>query len=150
MQKIPKRVLIIGSVGLAILAILGVQILRKDYSLNRTLRNINLKLVQIQHLSRTTAAPFQVQFLQNSYVIQVRNKTTNEWEDYHTEPYPDGITCEKNPFIFLFQKGRLQEIQSLDKSIRILRSVVLRFYTSASSRTRAIIFHQKGEWRVLG
>lgn len=150
MHKTRQRNLAWGVIGLVIITALAVQIIRKDYALNRTLRNINLRLVQIQQLSRTTATPFQVELRQNSYVIRVFNKTTDSWDNYLAAPYPKGVNCDSNPFVFLFSHGRLQEIQSKDKTIRVLRSVMLKFQTSHSRRTRTIIFHQKGEWRVLG
>ena len=64
------------------LIVFGYFFLHSQYTLNKTVREVAMRLVQVEILSRNTGADFKVRFYEDRYRVEVHNRETGEWEDH--------------------------------------------------------------------
>lgn len=126
--------------------------LSKDrFFLNRTVRNVDLRLLQFQKLSAKRKEGFKFHFSSNSLLISNFHKDKEEWIPYLEYAFPGDITCDLENFEVIFIDGELTSL-ALGQGEKILQPyVILYFYPNERANPRkGIIFYEKaGDWRVL-
>jgi hypothetical protein len=121
-----------------------------QYLLNRTVRNISLRIVQLEILSKRTSINYKIKFAENRYEVKIYNTMKNEWETYVQETYLKGVTAAPFPLELYFSKGRLIKYQYKNFSSNIRKSVTIYFSHRDVDERRAIIFYKNDNWKVLG
>ncbi|MFO7865761.1 MAG: hypothetical protein R6V02_02965 [Candidatus Aminicenantes bacterium] len=121
---------------------------RENYYLNRTVREITLRLIQVSIRSRTTEVEYRVHFHENGYLIEVKDTDSENWEmesgyDLRTgiRSHPGGLRC-------YFVRGRFVGYDINGK--RGPRYVLLHFKHNDNPLKRSLIFFRRGEWRPVG
>jgi len=125
-------------------------ILRKDYLLNKTAREVSLRMIQVGVFSRTRAVDFKVVFERDYYYIQVYDKDIKDWQHYLRCRYRGGALNRQTSFEFIFSKGTFSEYHFRDSKRKVPSYVVVELYSPESGKKRSIIFYRKGDWRILG
>jgi hypothetical protein len=120
-----------------------------NYPLNKTIREISLRLIQIQRLSRTRQIDYKVVFCKEHYIIDSFDKKEEKWKIYNTSKYRNGVLSEWDGLELIFSNGRLRDYRLIDQEEEILRYVIIHFYRPKSTQKKAIIFYRKGNWKVL-
>lgn len=120
------------------------------YLLNRTVRNVSLRIVQLEILSKRTSINYKIKFTENRYEVNIYNAIKNEWESYIQGTYPRGVTAAPFPLELYFSKGRLIKYQYKNRSSNIRKSVTIYFSHRDVDERRAIIFYKNDSWKVLG
>ncbi len=150
MRKKFLRVRALGIIILIFAVLLSFIFLRKDYFLNKTVREVALRMVQLEVLSRTRAVDYKVVFELDHYLIQVFDSDKNEWLPYLKASYRGRVLNRQSKFEFIFSQGSLREYGLRDKGQKLPRYVVVEFYFPGSSKKKSLIFYKKGDWKVLG
>jgi len=148
-----KKIMRVRSLGIIILifsVLLSFIILRKDYLLNKTVREVALRMVQLEVISRTRAVNYKVIFERDHYYIQVFDLDKKEWLPYLKSGYRGRVLNRQSKFEFIFSQGSLREYRVRDKGRMLPRYVVVEFYFPGSSKKKSLIFYKKGDWKVLG
>jgi len=148
-----KKFLRVSSLGIIILilaAVLVFLILRKEYPLNKTVREVALRMVQLEVVSRTRAVDYKVVFERDHYYIQVFDLDKKEWLPYLKYSYRGRVLNRQSKFEFIFSRGTLREYRARNKGRKLPRYVVVEFYLPSSSKKKSLIFYKKGDWKVLG
>ncbi len=149
MQKNTRRGLIAASAGGLLVLALFTWRSAPHFVLNRTVRSVALRLVQVELLSRSTGSDYQVDFQQDRYRVQVFDKHTDNWIIQRQVRFPSGISCAPDVFVYRFSRGKMVEFRYRDREAKVPRSVILDFHSSRSERIRALIFYRQGDWKVL-
>lgn len=119
------------------------------YRLNRTVREVDLRLIQISTLSRTTSADFRVIFTERYMVADTFDEDLRNWQKYKEWPYLKGITCGLQGWAFFFSNGTLREYQSSSWPGKAPKHIIVEFMLKSSSKKKGVIFNRDGQWRVL-
>ena len=122
----------------------------KNYRLNRTVREISMRLVQIEILSRTTASDYKVEFSRDFYTVKVYNRSSEQWEKHIEGSYSSGVTTEPLEIEFYFARGRFIGYQFKNRERKLPRSVIIYFQKHNSEKKKSIIFFRDGDWKVIG
>lgn len=146
-KKLTKRLFWI--LPFLILVVFLVLFLRKDYVLNRQIREIALKFVQLEVLSRTRGVDFKAIFLEDHYLIQVKDRSSGKWKDFSSAKFSGGILCRPHGIEFIFSRGAFREFKFVEKKQKTPRYVILDLYLPEPSKKKGIIFYREGDWRVL-
>jgi len=150
MGKKIMKVRFLGIIILIFAVLLSFIILRKDYLLNKTVREVALRMVQLEVISRTRAVDYKVIFERDHYYIQVFDLDKKEWLPYLKSSYRGRVLNRQSKFEFIFSRGYLREYRVRDKGRKLPRYVVVEFYLPSSSKKKSLIFYKKGDWKVLG
>ena len=147
--KFKIRPLLFLLVAVALLGA-GIALRGRDARLNRTIRHVALRLVQIERLSQTTGVDYRVRFLPDALEVEVFDPEARGWRPYLHKPYSRGIRCAEPAFTFVFSRGFFKSFDAGDEGGRPPRYVIVEFSGPGLSRKGRIMFHRKGDWRVLG
>jgi len=128
----------------------GIALRGRDARLNRTIRHVALRLVQLERLSQTTGVDYRVRFLPDALEVEVFDPEARGWRPYLLKPYPRGIRCAEPGFAFVFSRGFFRSFDADVEGGRPPRYVIVEFSVPGLSRKGRIMFHRKGDWRVLG
>ncbi len=123
--------------------------LGENYLLNKTVREISLRLVQIQRLSRTRQTDYKVVFCRDHYFIDYFDKDEESWKRHIISKYQDGVLSELDRFELTFSKGRSKDFRLKEQEGKIFKYVIINFYRPKSPKKRAFIFYKDGDWKVL-
>ncbi len=130
--------------------VLLVAIRQEEYTLNRTVREVFLKLVQVETLSRTTKVDYKVVFWKDHYSVDVYERQTNTWKRFYQSPYGKGIFTRPLDFEFIFSNGRFHTYRSLSKKQKLPSYIIISFHSEGTPKEKRIIFYQKKrDWKVL-
>ena len=140
---------ILWLVPVALFISIAILLLGKNYPLNKTIREISLRLVQIQRLSRTRGIDYRVVFCKDHYIIDSFDKKEESWKRYHTSTYRNGVLSEWDGLELIFSKGRLKDYRLKDQEEKALKYVIINFYRPHSRNKKGIIFYRKGDWKAL-
>jgi hypothetical protein len=121
----------------------------REYRLNRTVRQIALKLVQVEKLSQTTAVDYRVRFLENHFEIEAWDVDSDTWRASFQGKYSAGIRCGTLDWEFLFSRGLFREYRSPSMNGRGPRYLLVEFSSPDKTDKRNLIFYRQGDWRVL-
>ena len=145
--KLWQRVLLVG----ALAAVIVIFFLRyQNFQLNRTVRNIALRLVQIEVLSRTTAVDYKVVFEFDGYSIKIFDREAETWNPYLAAKYPNRIRSRASEFEFVFSGGFFREYRRREGEGRGPKYIIIDIYLPGTTKKRSLIFYRDGDWRVLG
>ena len=145
--KLWQRILMAGVMA----AVIVIFFLRyQDFQLNRTVRNIALRLVQIEVLSRTTAVDYKVLFESEGYSIEIFDRETGAWKSYLAAKYPGGICSRASEFEFIFSRGLFREFRPREGEGRGPKYIIIDILLPETTKKRSLIFYRDGDWRVLG
>lgn len=139
----------LGVIILVFAGFLSFIILHKDYLLNKTTREVSLRMIQVGVFSRTRAVDFKVIFERDYYYIQVYDKDIKDWQHYLRCRYRGGVLNRQTSFDFIFSRGTFSEYHFKESKRKVPSYVVVEFYYPDSGKKRSIIFYRKGDWRVL-
>lgn len=128
----------------------GAAVRGRDARLNRTVRNVALRLVQIERLSRTTGVDYRVVFHADALEVEVFDPESNGWRFELRKPYTGKSRCAEPGFAFVFSRGFFRSFDAGGEDRRPPRYVIVEFSYPGLSRKGRIMFHRKGDWRVLG
>jgi hypothetical protein len=138
----------------AVFVCLGITLLGgfriKDYRLNRTVRNVALRLVQMGTLSRTTRVDYRLVFWNNRCVVEYFDRESGRWHPHAASSYHRGVVSAPAGVRILFSGGRFKEYTLPGKRGRIPRYLILEFRIPGTPKKRGIIFYRDGDWRILG
>jgi hypothetical protein len=137
---------VIVCLGLSILGILRI----KDYRLNRTVRNVALRLVQMETLSRTTRVDYRVVFWNNRCVMEYFDRDSGCWHPHTASAYHRGVVSDPAGLRIIFSGGRFKEYSLPGARERIPRYLILEFRIPGTPKKRGVIFYRDGDWRILG
>lgn len=121
----------------------------ENYLLNKTVRQISLRLVQIRRLSRTRQIDYKIVFCREHYFIDYFDKDEESWERYIKSKYHNGVLSELDGVELIFSKGRFKDYRLKEQEGTIFKYVIINFYRPKSPKKKAIIFYRTGDWKVL-
>jgi hypothetical protein len=119
------------------------------YRLNRTVREVALRLIQVSTLSRTTGTDFRVIFNERYLTIDTFDEDSKDWQKYKRWPYLKGVTCSLQGWAFIFSNGTFKEYSSSNWRGKAPKYVMVEFLLKSTSKKKEIIFNRDGNWRVL-
>lgn len=122
---------------------------QEEYRLNRTVRNVALRLVQVETLSRTTRVDYRLRFWNNVCKVERFDRSTGLWMPYVDTPYSRGIVSQPLGLQVIFSQGHFREYRLEGGPGKTPRYVIVEFKVSGTDVKRGIIFYQDGSWRVL-
>jgi len=121
----------------------------ENYHLNKTVREISLRLVQIRRLSRTREIDYKVVFCKEHYFIDYFDKDEESWKRHIKSKYHNGVLSELDRVELIFSKGRFKDYRLKEREGKIFKYVIINFYCPKSPKKKAIIFYRQGDWKVL-
>ncbi len=121
-----------------------------DYRLNRTIRETDLRLTLLSHMSRIRRLDFRVMFQERSLVVDVFDKERGAWKRDLEWPYEKGVKCNTIGWQYVFSRGSFIEYQSNDWIGKVPRYIIVSFQYESSLKEKKIIFYRDGTWRVMG
>jgi hypothetical protein len=148
LRKNKLRALLLAVAAAALLFGLGA-LRGRDFRLNRSVRNVALRLVQIERLSQTTGVEYRLRFLPSALEIEVFDPESGGWKPFMSKGYSGKTRCLAPEGAFVFSRGFFSRFEKNGKSTR-RRSVIVEFTYPGLDRKGRILFHRKGDWRVLG
>ena len=144
-----KTTLIIWLFPIVIIFSVVIAFFGEYYPLNKTLREISLRLVQIRRLSRTREIDYMVVFCKDHYFIDYFDKDEESWKSYIKLKYHNGVLSEWDGVELIFSKGRFKDYRVKEQEGKIFKYVIINFYCPKLPKKKAIIFYRKGDWKVL-
>lgn len=147
---ISKKIQTVAAAGVVLLCAVLFFLNRQNYQLNRTARDISLRLEQVAVFSRTRAVEYRVIFYKEFYIITVFDQISGKFRKYMECKYRKGVIGESIGIELVFSGGKYQGYNQDNKRKKAPRYLVLNFFLSGSGKRKGIIFYQKGDWRVLG
>lgn len=140
---------IFSLISLLLLLALGITFLKENYLLNRAVREVALKLTQVEVLSRTTEFEYRAVFSEDHLQIDFFNKETQDWKNFMRHVYSSSVSAHSGEEMFLFARGAFRQFLSKkeDKGVPP-RYVSVDFHFPGSGKKKSIIFFRKGDWRV--
>lgn len=148
-RKKTKIVLLGVIILIAILVVLYFFRLQ-DFRLNRTLRTIALKLVQIEKLSQTSSVIYRVEFFDDFYRIDFLSENDEEWTPFIQDEYAHGVFCRTSGWLFYFVRGFFREYLQEGKTAKNPPYLIVEFYVPGTQKTKKLIFYRDKDWRILG
>jgi hypothetical protein len=137
-------------VSLLLLVLATISVLRlEDYRLNRTVRNVALRLVQVETLSRTTRVDYRLVFWNNLCRVELYDTSSQSWKPYVDTVYSKGILSQPPGLEVVFSQGRFKEYRLESGRGRSPKYLIVEFKVAGSEKKRGIIFYQDGSWRAL-
>ncbi len=137
-------------ISLAMLVLATAYLLRlQDYRLNRTVRNVALRLVQVETLSRTTRVDYRLVFWNNICRVDVFDPSSNRWQPNADTIYGKGVLSQPLGLEVVFSQGRFKEFRLGEGKGKLPKYLIVEFFVAGTERKRGIIFYQDGNWRVL-
>jgi len=122
----------------------------QDFRLNRTLRTIALKLVQIEKLSQTTAVIYRIEFFDDFYRIDFLSPDDKEWTPFIQDEYCHDVSCRTTGWLFYFVRGYFREYSQEGKRAKNPPYLIVEFYVPGTQKTKKLIFYRDKDWRILG
>ncbi|NOR14932.1 MAG: hypothetical protein GQ544_04445 [Candidatus Aminicenantes bacterium] len=137
-------------ISLVVLLLATVYLLRlQEYRLNRTVRNVALRLVQVETLSRTTRVDYRLVFWNNICRVDVFDRNSNRWKPYADTAYCKGVLSQPVGLEVVFSQGRFKEYRLGEGRGKSPKYLIIEFFVVGTEKKRGIIFYQDGNWRVL-
>jgi hypothetical protein len=137
-------------ISLVVLLLATVYLLRlQEYRLNRTVRYVALRIVQVETLSRTTRVDYRLVFWNNTCRVDVFDRGTNRWKPYVDTAYSKGILSQPVGLEIVFSQGRFKEYRLGEGKGKPPKYFIVEFLVAGTDKKRGIIFYQDGNWRVL-
>lgn len=138
-------IFLVITVGLASL----IWMRHQEYRLNRTVRTIALRVVQLETLSRTTRVDYRMVFWNNRCVIDRFDRRTQKWSWYQNTPYARKVFSQPSGYELIFSEGQLQEYSAPGSKSITKRNLIVEFFIPGTPLKHAMIFYADGNWRVL-
>lgn len=145
--KKTARIVLLLSIG--ILFSVAIVFYGKNYPLNKTVREVSLRLVQIRRLSMTRQIDYKVVFCREHYFIDYFDEDEKSWKRYIKSNYHNGVLSELDGVELIFVKGRFKDYRLKEQEGKIFKYVIISFYSQNSPKKKAIIFYRTGDWKVL-
>ncbi len=123
--------------------------LRNTYALNRAVREITFRMVQLETLSRTTRTDYRIRFDTGIYSLASWEKDSETWQPYLSEGYYKGIECAAVDFDIVFSRGRFHEIRYRAGQRKPPRYLIVELFSPRTQKKKGIIFYRDKDWRVL-
>lgn len=120
-----------------------------SYTLNRAVREIAFRMVQLETLSRTTRTDYRIRFETDIYTLSTWEKESETWQPYLSEGYYKGMECATVDFDIVFSEGRFHEMRYRAGQKKPPRYLIVELQSPKSRKTRRIIFYRDKDWRVL-
>jgi hypothetical protein len=137
-------------VSLVVLLLATVYLLRlQEYRLNRTVRNVAMRLVQVETLSRTTRVDYRLVFWNNVCRVDVFDRSSNSWKPNSNTTYSKGVLSQPLGLEVVFSQGRFMEYRLGEGKGKSPKYLIIEFFVAGTDKKRGIIFYQDGNWRVL-
>ena len=147
-----KSWLVVWGIALFSMFVVVFFFLSKDrYFLNRTVRNVDLRLLQFQKLSDKRNESFKFHFTTDVLTISNFHRDKEEWNVYLEYTFPGNIASELENFEVIFHDGELTRL-TLGGGEKILQPYVILYFFPKErvAPKKGIIFYEKvGDWRVL-
>jgi hypothetical protein len=134
---------------LAVLIAAGIVFSGKNYNLNKTVREITLRLIQIRRLSRTRAVDYRLEFHAKYFSIDYFDAAESRWKKYSQSRYRHRIKCELDGATLILSKGRLQKFGLKGQKELFPEYMIVYFVSQKSKKRKALIFYKKGNWKVI-
>jgi hypothetical protein len=144
-----KRRTFLGILLLLLLSAAVFLLRLESYRLNRTVRNVALRLVQVETLSRTTRVDYRLEFWNNICRVERFDRGTGLWLPYVDTTYGRGIVSQPLGLQVVFSQGKFKEYRLEGGPARTPKYLILEFKVAGTDVKRGIIFYQDGNWRVL-
>ena len=122
----------------------------QDFRLNRTLRTISLKLVQIEKLSQTSAVIYRIEFFNDFYRIDFLSPDDEEWTLFVQDKYSQGVFCRTTGWLFYFVRGFFKDYTQEGKTVKNPPYLIVEFFVPGTQKTKKLIFYRDKDWRILG
>ena len=119
------------------------------YALNRAVRELAFRMVQLETLSRTTRTDYRVRFDAGIYTLSSWERESETWQPYLSEGYYKGIECADLDFDIVFSGGRFHEIRYRNGQKKPPKYLIVELRSARSGKTKGIIFYRDKDWRVL-
>jgi len=146
----PKWKRIVGLLGFVFLSFLIFIIFREDYALNKTVREVGLKLTQIEKLSSLEAMDYKFIFHRDHYGVYFFDAEDGKWKKYGEYKYCHDILGNADEYEFVFSEGRFRTYNLKGIKGSLPKYVILYFFPSKKlSRKKGIIFYDKEDWKIL-
>jgi len=122
---------------------------RQDARLNRTLRSVALRVIQVETLSRTRRQVYRLEFWNNRCLVEYYDQESGRWLRERDIPFPKGVMTPAAGTRLFFSGGRLERFEGEVKRGRKSPYLLLEFRIPGTSKSRSMIFFQDGNWRIL-
>ncbi|MBN2246518.1 MAG: hypothetical protein JW755_11810 [Candidatus Aminicenantes bacterium] len=150
MWRKKTRLVLFGILILIIILVFLYFLRIQDFRLNRTIRTIALKLVQMEKLSQTTAVIYRIEFFDDGYRIDHFSQEEQVWNPFIEGKYCKGVACHTTGWFFYFVRGYFREYSQEGTTAKTPRFLIVEFFISGTQKTRKLIFYRDEDWRVLG
>jgi hypothetical protein len=128
---------------------LAMAFLGENYLLNKTVREISLRLVQIRRLSRTRNIDYKVVIGREQYNIDYLDIDDMSWKRYIQSKYRNGVLGELDGAELIFSKGRFKGYRWKGRETEFSDYIIMNFYSPKSQKKKAIILYRNGDWKAL-
>lgn len=125
-------------------------VLRDEYALNKTVRELGLRLTQIEKLSLLESMDYKFIFYRDHYCVYFFDGENGKWKKSGEYNYRHDILCNADGYEFVFSGGRFRTYDL--KGIRgsLPKYVILYFSPSKKlSHKKGIIFYNNEDWKIL-
>jgi len=141
---------IILLLGFALLSFLLFIIFSHNYALNKTIREIGLRLTQIEKLSKLESQDYKVIFHRDHYEVYFFDAEKRKWKKSRGYKYRGDIFCQADEYEFIFSKGWLKTYNLKGIKGKLPKYVILYFSSLKKlSRPKGIIFYKDEDWKIL-
>jgi hypothetical protein len=144
------RVVLFGTCFIVLVLVVFYFLRLQDFRLNRTIRTVALKLVQIEKLSQTTAVIYRIEFFSDFYRIDLFSPEDEEWKPFIQGKYSKGISCQTTGWSFYFVRGYFRDYSQEGETTKNPRYLLVEFFVPGTQKIKKLIFYRDKDWRVLG
>jgi hypothetical protein len=133
-----------------VLFIGGVAVIRRqDIRLNRALRSVALRVLQVETLSRTRRQVYRMEFWNNRCLVDFFDQEAGRWQRERDIAFPPGVMTPGTGTKLFFSRGRLERFEGEVRRGQKARYLLLELRVPGTSKTRSLIFYEDGDWRIL-
>lgn len=134
----------------AILFLVGVSVIRRqEIRLNRTVRSVALRVLQVETLSRTRQQVYRMEFWNNRFLVDFYDEEAGRWERERDIPFPDEVMTPDVGTRLFFSRGRLERFEGDVRRGQKARYLLLELRVPGTTKTRSLIFYEGGDWRIV-
>jgi hypothetical protein len=134
----------------AILFVGGVSVIRRqEIRLNRTLRSVALRVLQVETLSRTRQQVYRMEFWNNRFLVDFYDEAAGRWERERDIAFPPEVMTPGVGTRLFFSRGRLERFEGDVRRGQKARYLLLELRVPGTAKVRSLIFYEGGDWRIV-
>lgn len=122
---------------------------RQEVRLNRTVRSVALRVLQVETLSRTRRQVYRMEFWNNRFLVDYYDQEAGRWQRERDITFPPGVMTPAVGTRLFFSNGRLERFEGDVRRGQKSRYLLLELRVPGTSKARSMIFYEGGDWRIV-